>query len=167
MRKLLFFALGVAVSVQLAVAQQGGGRGGRGGGRGGPPPPPPGPPPAGLECFESLPMPEFPKAALEAKVDGTVWLDIMVGPGGSIGKIDNQVTSAWADGPKLLTPPAEAAVNASKIKADCAGKTVLAVFRYELHGEPTPNPKVTVAKDSQYMIRIDSQPMGVPSAGKK
>jgi hypothetical protein len=113
-------------------------------------------------------MPEFPKTALQAKVDGTVWLDIMVGPQGAVTKIDNQVTSAWADGAKLLTPPSEAAIHASKIKADCAGKTVLVVFRYELHGEPTPNPKVTVEKDSQYMIRIDSQPMGAPgAAGKK
>jgi hypothetical protein len=166
MRKLLFFAFGAAVSVQLAMAQEGGGRGGRGG-RGGPPPPPPGPPPAGLECFEGIPMPEFPKAALQAKVDGTVWLNIAVGPQGAVGKVDTQVTSAWADGAKLLTPPAEAAIHSSKIKADCAGKHVLIVFRYELHGEPTANPKVTVEKDSQYMVRIDSQPMTAPGAGKK
>ena len=170
MRKLLFVAIAMALSMQYGIAQRGGGKGGP---KGGPPAPPAPPPPAGLECFDTLPTPEFPKAALQAKVDGTVWLNVTVGAQGAVGKIDTQVTSAYADGAKLLTPPAEAAVHAAKIKADCAGKPVLVVFRYELHGDPTPNPQVTSKKEPAYTVWIESQPMtaaatgGASKAGKK
>ena len=166
MRKLLLVAITSALSIQYGIAQ-------RGGGRGGPPPPPAAPPPAGFECFDNLPTPEFPKAALQAKVDGTVWLHVEVGAQGTAGKIDTQVTSAYANGPQLLTPPAEAAIHAAKLKADCAGKTVLVVFRYELHGDPTANPQVTSRKEPSHIVWIESQPMtatptgGTSKAGKK
>jgi outer membrane biosynthesis protein TonB len=173
MRKVMFAVLIAALSVSVGLAQPpgggGGGRGGRGGGRGGPPAPPPAPPPAGLECFDNLPTPEFPRAALQQKVDGTVWVNLEVGAGGAVDKLESQVTSAWADGAKLLTPPAEAAVRAAKIKADCAGKKVLVVFRYELHGEPTANPQVTSKKEPSYLMWIESQPLAAAGArgGKK
>src|SRR5690348_16445230 len=103
MRKLILVVIASALTVQYGVAQRGGGKGAPKG----PPPPPAGPPPAGLECFDNLPVPEFPRAALQEKVDGSVWFDVQVGPGGTLGKVDTQVTSAYADGPKLLTPPAD------------------------------------------------------------
>lgn len=169
MRKLLLVAVTSALTIQYGIAQPGRGRGGQGG----PPPPPAGPPPAGLECFDNLPTPEFPRAALQAKVDGTVWVNVEVGAQGAPGKIDTHVTSAYAEGPKLLTPPAEAAVRLAKLKADCAGKTALVVFRYELHGDPTANPQVTSRKEPSYIVWIESQPMtatptaGTSKAGKK
>jgi hypothetical protein len=151
MRKWLLVAVTSALSIQYGIAQ-------RGGGRGGPPPPPAGPPPAGLECFDNLAMPEYPKAE--------------VGEQGAAGKTTTKVTSAYVDGPKLLAPPAEAAIHAAKLKADCAGKTVLVVFRYELHGDPTANPQVTSRKEPSYIVWIESQPMTTPTgetrnAGKK
>jgi len=170
MRKLLFVAMALALTMQYGIAQRGGGKGAP---KGGPPAPPAAPPPAGLECFDNLPTPEFPKAALQANVDGTVWINVDVGAQGAAGKINTQVTSAYADGPKLLTPPAEAAIHAAKLKADCAGKTVLVVFRYELHGDRTANPQVTSRKEPSYTVWIESQPMtattaaGASKAGKK
>jgi Gram-negative bacterial TonB protein C-terminal len=169
MRKLLLVASAAALTVSLIIAQappQGGG-GGRGGGKGkgGPPAPPPPPPPAGLECFDTLATPEFPRAALQQKVDGTVWVNFEVTPQGAVDKMETQVTSAYADGPKLLTPPAEAAVKAAKIKSDCNGKKVLVVFRYELHGEPVANPQVTSRREPSYIVWIESQPMTRAAAG--
>jgi hypothetical protein len=169
MRKLLLIAITSALSIQYGMAQRGRGRGTPKG----PPAPPPAPPPAGLECFDNLPTPEFPRAALQARVDGTVWVKVEVGAEGATSKIENQVISAYADGPKLLTPPAEAAVHSAKLKADCAGKTVLVIFRYELHGDPTANPQVTSRKEPSYIVWIESQPMtatptgGASKAGKK
>jgi hypothetical protein len=159
MRRLLLVAVTSALSIQYGIAQ-------RGGGRGGPPPPPAGPPPAGLECFDNLPTPEYPKAALQAKVDGTVWINVEVGAQGAAGKTTTKVTSAYADGPKLLTPPAEAAIQAAKLKADCAGKTVLVVFRYELHGDPTANPQVTSRREPSYIVWMESQPMTSTPTGE-
>jgi hypothetical protein len=163
MRKLLLVAILSAVSIPYALAQRGGGRGGQGG----PPAPPPGPPPAGLECFDNLAMPEFPRTALQQRVDGTVWVHEEVGPGGAPGKMDVQVTSAWADGAKLLQPPVEAVIKAAKLKPDCAGKTVLAVFRYELHGDPVANPQVSTRKEPSYIVWIESQPMMAAQGAKK
>jgi hypothetical protein len=159
MRRLLLLAVTLPLSIQSGMAQ-------RGGGRGGPPAPPPGPPPAGLECFDNLPTPEFPKAALQAKVDGTVWVNIEVGAQGAAGKVDTKVTSAYTAGSKLLTPPVEAAIHSAKLKADCAGKTVLVVFRYELHGDPTANPQVTTKREPSYLVWIESQPMTASPARK-
>jgi hypothetical protein len=169
MRKLLFILTVSLLSISYGFAQGGpggGGRGGRGGRGGGPPAPPPGPPPAGLECFENLPIPEFPRAALQQKVDGTVWVNFEVGAGGTMGKPETQVVSAWSTGSQLLTPPVEAALQKATIKPDCAGKKVLVVFRYELHGEPVPNPQVTSKKEPSYLVWIESQPMGTGAAKK-
>src|SRR5690348_11858828 len=97
----------------------------------------------GLACFENLAAPEYPKNALQAHVDGSVWTTTHVSPQGTIDKIETQVVSAWGEGPKLLTAPVEKAIRAAKIKSECAGKPVSVVFRYQLFGEATANPKVT------------------------
>jgi hypothetical protein len=112
----------------------------------------------GLACFENLPAPAYPPAALQAHVDGSVWTWIQVSPQGSPGKIDTQVVSAWSDGAKLLTPPVETAIHAAKIKSACAGKTVRAVFRYQYGGEIPPDPKAAPETDGAYLMTIQSQP---------
>src|SRR5215471_11613157 len=88
------------------------------------------PAPSGLECVDHLQTPEFPSSALTAHVDGSVWTWAQVTPQGTADKIQIQVVSAWGEGPKLLTPPVEKALQASKFKPECAGKTVSVVFRY-------------------------------------
>jgi len=111
----------------------------------------------GLACFENLAVPEYPRSALLANVDGSVWTTTQVTPQGTVDKVETQVVSAWGDGPKMLTPPVEKAIRAAKIKSECAGKSVQAVFRYQLYGEATPNPKVTSRTDGNLMY-IESQP---------
>jgi hypothetical protein len=118
-------------------------------------------PPSGtgdFSCFEDLPTPEYPAIALHHHVDGSVWTWVQVTPQGAPGKVDTQVVSAWGDGPKLLVPPVEKAVHEAKIKPDCAGKTVPVVFRYELHGQPAANPKVTSHREAPDIVWIESQP---------
>jgi hypothetical protein len=115
----------------------------------------------GLACFENLQAPEFPKAALQERVDGSVWTTTQVNAQGSIEKFDTQVVSAWNDGAKLLVPPVEKAVRAAKIKSDCYGKTISAVFRYQLWGEAIANPKVTSKTDGPTVMSIESQPISV------
>jgi hypothetical protein len=112
----------------------------------------------GLACFENLAAPEFPKAALQNHVDGSVWTTTHVNAQGGVEKIDTEVVSAWGDGQKLLTPPVEKAIRAAKIKPVCAGKTVSVVFRYRLYGEATANPKVTSETEIPNIMDIESQP---------
>ncbi len=147
---------------------QGGGRGaggggGRGGGRG-QAAEPPAPADPGFECFDHVETPEFPQSALRAHVDGTVYVRIQVTPQGAVDKIDTQVASSWADGPKLLTPAVEKAVRASKFKAECAGKTVAVVYRYSLHGDAIAAPKATTRTELSNIMFIESQPESAVAA---
>lgn len=118
----------------------------------------------GLACFENLAAPDYPKIALQSHVDGSVWTTTQVTPQGGIEKIETQVVSAWGEGPKMLTPPVEKAIRAAKIKSECAGKTVSVVFRYQLHGEATPNPQVTSRTEAPNLMYIESRPQSAPAA---
>lgn len=112
----------------------------------------------GLSCFETLAPPEYPRTALQSNVDGSVWTWTQVSPQGTVNKIETQVVSAWGIGPKLLVPPVEKAIRAAKIKSSCAGKTIAMVFRYDLRGDATPNPKVTSRTEAPNMMWIQGQP---------
>jgi len=80
-------------------------------------------------------------------------------PGGlDVEHVDTEVVSAWGQAPKLLTSPVEKAIRAARIKPECAGKKVWVVFRYELHGEPTHELKVTSRTDGPNIMWIESQP---------
>jgi len=118
---------------------------------------------AGPECFAHMDTPEFPKTALEEKIDGSVWTWLKVTPEGKASQIQTQVVSAWSQGPKLLTPPVEAALKASTFKPECAGKDVSVVFRYEVHGNPVTHPKVTSKTDGN-IVYLESEPETVTSA---
>ena len=117
------------------------------------------PPPAndGLACFQSVPIPEYPKAALDAHIDGSIWTWTQVTPQGAAGKIDTQVASAWNEASKLLVSPVETALKSAKFKPECAAKTVRAVFRYEYEGQAAP-PKITSDRDGDYLVTIESHP---------
>jgi hypothetical protein len=106
-------------------------------------------------------------AALQARVDGTLWLSIHLTAQAGVDKIDTQVTSAWNTAKTLLTPPVEKAVRASKFKTDCAGKTVDVVYRYELHGDPIANPKPTNRMDPPNIMYIESAPAIKTAAAAK
>jgi hypothetical protein len=167
MRTLIVIAAALLVS-PYGMAQQGGGgggRGGRGGGRGPAAAEPPKPVNPGFECFESVQTPEFPHAALQSRIDGTVWVTLQVTPQLTADKIETKVTSAWANGPKLLAPAVEKVLQASKFKAECAGKAVSVVYRYDLHGDPIATPKAT-AKTEDRLMYIESQPE-LMAAGNK
>ena len=114
---------------------------------------------SGLACFENLSTPEYPRSALQAHVDGSVWTTTQVSAQGAVDKIDTQVVSAYGDGPKLLTPPVEKAIRSAKVRPECAGKTVSVVFRYQLHGDAMPNPKVTSKTEAPNIMWIESQPL--------
>jgi len=120
----------------------------------------------GLACFENLGTPEYPKNALQAHVDGSVWTRTHLNSQGAVDKVDSQVVSAWSEGPKLLTPPVEKAIRAAKIKPECAGKTVSLVFRYQLRGEATTEPKVTSRNEAPNIMYIESQPATTADAAK-
>jgi len=112
----------------------------------------------GLACFENLAAPEYPKKALQAHVDGSVWTWTGVNAQGAIDKIETQVVSAWSQGEKLLPPAVEKANRAANIKPECWGKKVLLVFRYQLHGDATTDPKVTSRNEAPNIVYIESQP---------
>lgn len=116
----------------------------------------------GLTCFENLAAPEYPRAALDAHVNGSVWTWTTVSPQGSIDKVETEVVSAWSQASRMLTPPVEKAIHAAKVKPECTGKKVWVVFRYDLHGDAVPNPKVTTRNDGPNIMWIESQP-GAPA----
>jgi hypothetical protein len=121
----------------------------------------------GLACFENLTAPEFPKDALQAHVEGSVWTWTSVNSQGTVDKVDSQVVSAWGEAPKLLTSPVEKAIRAAKIKPECAGKTVSVVFRYHVYGEATTAPKVTSRTEAPNIMDIESQPAKTAAATAK
>jgi outer membrane biosynthesis protein TonB len=123
--------------------------------------------PDGLQCFDKLTPPEFPTAALQQHVDGSVWTYVNVGPQGSVDKIDTQVVSAWSDGAKLLTPPVEKAIRAATFKPACHGKQVSTVFRYQLVGEPVAKPETKTNSDSPRMMVIESHPLAKATESAK
>lgn len=182
MRRTLLAIITTVLISQYAIAQDGappapgrgpggGGRGaggarGAGGGRGAAAPAPPADP--GFECFATEETPEFPLAALQTHVDGTVYVRALLTAQATVDKIDSQVASSWGTGPKLLTPAVEKAVRASKFKTECAGKTVAVVYRYELQGAPIANPKPATRTEFNIMF-IDSAPatMAAKSAATK
>ncbi len=90
-------------------------------------------------------------------MDGTVYVRATLSPQATVDKFETQVASSWGDGPKLLIPPVEKAVRASKFKAECAGKTVAVVYRYELHGDAMANPKPATRTEFNILF-IESQP---------
>ena len=155
MRTLLVFGIS-ALLVPFAVNAQRGP--GRGRGDAAPLPPPPPPMAQGLECFEGLTTPDFPKSALAQHVDGTVWTVTDVSPQGTINKIDTDVVSAWSDAAKLLTPPVEKVIRAAKIKPECNGMKIAMVFRYQLYGEPTAAPRAESHTEKPDIMWIESQP---------
>lgn len=113
---------------------------------------------SGLGCFENLAAPEYPKAAMQAGVEGSVWITAQVSPQGAIQKLEPNVVSAYSEGAKMLTPPVEKAVRAAKVRPACNGKTMTVVFRYALYGSATPNPKVTTRIEGGNVMWIESQP---------
>lgn len=116
----------------------------------------------GVACFVSL-MPEYPKAALEAHVDGSIWTWTEVGADGVPGKIETQVVSAWSRAEQMLKAPVEKAIHASMAKPECAGRKVWVVFRYELHGDPVANPKVISRVENPNIVWIESDPAIAPT----
>jgi hypothetical protein len=156
MRTVLALAVASLLIAPCGFAQRGGrGGGGPGGGAPAQPPPPANP---GLECFDKLEDAEFPAAALSAHIDGSVWTWAQLNQQGTIEKVDSQVVSAYGQGPKLLVPPVEKALRASKFKSSCAGKTVAVVFRFQLHGDAVAAPKPTVKQEPPNIVNIESQP---------
>jgi len=111
----------------------------------------------GFECFEHLETPEFPHAALQQNVTGTVYVTL------DSGKLATQVVSAWPAASKILVPAVEKAVRASKLKQECADKSVAVAFRYEIGGNPIANP-ATVTRTESSLMFLDSQPELAPAA---
>jgi|SRR5579871_60723 len=165
MRTLLVVAAAFLIA-QYGIAQPAGrGGGGRGGGRGQAAAAPAPPADPGFECFDHAETPDFPQSALQAHVDGTVYIWVHLTPQATVDKIDNQIASSWKDGPAMLLPAVEKAVRASKFKSDCAGKTVAVVYRYSLEGAPIASPKPATKTEANIMY-IESQPETKTAAAK-
>lgn len=111
--------------------------------------------PTGLECVDHLDTPDFPAPALKAGVDGSVYAFVRLTPDATVGKVDTETASAWAQGSKLLPPAVEKAVRGSKFKSNCAGKTVDLVFRYHIWADG-PNSKVTMKTEPPDVVDVDS-----------
>jgi hypothetical protein len=112
----------------------------------------------GIACFVNLMTPEYPKAALAAHVDGSIWTWTEVGADGRPGKIETRVVSAWSQAEQMLKAPVEKAIHASMVKPECMDRKVWVVFRYELHGDPVANPKVASRVDNPNIMWIESEP---------
>lgn len=111
--------------------------------------------PPGLECVDRLDSPDFPAPALKAGVDGSVYAFVRLTPQATVGSVETETASAWAQGSKLLPPAVEKAVRASKFKSDCGGKTVDLVFRYHIWADGA-NSKVTTKTEPPNLVDVHS-----------
>ncbi len=91
----------------------------------------------GVACFEKLTPPEYPAAALEARVEGSIWTTITIDADGVASKIETKALSVSADAQKLLAPAVEKAIRSATVKPECAGKTVNIAFRFLSADETT------------------------------
>jgi hypothetical protein len=162
MRTLIAVAFAVLlVSEPVAVQGQGGG-GGRGGGRGGGPAEPV-VTYMGLSCFETLTAPEFPKAAIQSRIDGAVYTYIQITDQGTIGKYESVITSPWGDAQKLFAQPVEAAIRAAKLRPQCNGKMASIIFRYQFRGLPVASPQATSRREEPNVVWIEAPPASAPA----
>lgn len=113
---------------------------------------------ADLMCVGRLELPSYPLLAQQARIEGTVSVDIVLSTAGSIRDVnvhDDVKPSMPARG--VLLKVVSDAVRAAAFERSCFGRTVSLVFIFELAGTSTGQPRQAVAFGSPNRFWIKSE----------
>jgi len=97
-------------------------------------------PESNIACVERLPMPAYPVVARQGRIEGIVAASVLLSPHASAEKITTDFTSKTSRLSGTLIRAVEDAIRAAAFRANCANKTVVLVFDFQIAG-PSDSPK--------------------------
>jgi len=90
---------------------------------------------------ERLPIPAYPVAARQDRIEGTVAASVLLSPRASVEKITTDFTSKTSSVRGMLIRTVEDAIRAGAFRANCANKTIVLIFDFQIAGQPSDSPK--------------------------
>ena len=110
-------------------------------------------------CIERMELPSYPLLGQQARISGTIIVDVVVSATGSVQDMNIQADLKLPDNQKrVLAQPAAESVRGAAFTDSCGGKTVRVVFVFELAGTSTSRPKQTFAfgPPNRFWIRSEA-----------
>src|SRR6266852_3686934 len=83
-------------------------------------------------CIQRLEIPRYPPLATQARMEATITVDVLIGQGGTAKQVDTTAESRSTQGKALLGAAVWKVISEAKFRPECAGKTVKAVFHFNL-----------------------------------
>ena len=102
-------------------------------------------PDTNISCVERLQPPQYPVLAVQSRIEGTVGASVLLTPQGSIHEVKTEFISKTPTVTGALIQSVEQAVRGATFRQYCGGKTVTLVFDFKISGQPSENPKQSVA----------------------
>ena len=91
-------------------------------------------PESNIACVDRLPMPAYPAAARQGRIEGTVAASVLLSPHASVEKITTDFASKTSSATGILIRSVEDAIRAAAFRANCANKTIVLVFDFQIAG---------------------------------
>src|SRR5438105_597593 len=98
-------------------------------------------PESNIACVERLPMPAYPVVARQGRIEGTVAASVLLSPHASVEKITTDFASKTSGVTGVLIRSVEDAIRAAAFRANCANKTIVLIFDFQIAGQPSDNSK--------------------------
>jgi hypothetical protein len=92
--------------------------------------------PTNAMCAEKIQIPSFPSLARQARLSGTLSVNVKLGPSGTVDEISAQSHLNNDRAQAVLLIPIEKALRNSQFRRDCAGKLVILEFDFRIDGDP-------------------------------
>lgn len=96
-----------------------------------------------MACLERLEIPRYPPLATQARLEGTITASVLISPEGLAKQVDTQAESRLATAKSIFGSPVWKVISEATFRSECAGKTVVVVFHFNLAGVSQSNPKQT------------------------
>jgi hypothetical protein len=113
---------------------------------------------ADLMCVRRLEVPSYPLLAQQARIEGTVSVDIVLSTAGYVRDVNAHVDAKPPTAARgVLLKAVSEAVRAAAFDCSCAGRTVSLVFIFELAGTSIGQPRQTVSFGSPNRFWIKSE----------
>ena len=98
-------------------------------------------PESNIACVERLPMPAYPAVTRQGRIEGTVAASVLLSPHASVEKITTDFASKTSSTTGILIRSVEDAIRAAAFRANCANKTIVLIFDFQIAGQPSDSPK--------------------------